>query len=81
MTPSKQFIRTYFMAFANDPIVNKLNIEVDSKAQADVEEGFKIYLIYYSLGQKKLIICFSDTARVTFNPRQQKFLLHFQYSY
>ena len=33
------------------------------------------------LGQKKLIICFSGTARVTFNPPHQKFLLHFQYSH
>ena len=38
--------------------------------------------IFLQLGQKKLIICFSDTARVTFNPPpHQKFLLHFQYSH
>ena len=30
----------------------------------------------HQLGQKKLIICFSGTARVTLNPPHQKFLLH-----
>ena len=42
---------------------------------------YKQRLITVNLGQKKLIICFSGTARVTFNPPHQKFLLHFQYSH
>ena len=49
-----------------------------------LEIFFKIHLNHVKfqlLGQKKLIICFSGTARVTFNPPHQKFLLHFQYSH
>ena len=33
--------------------------------------------IYISLGQKKLIICFSGTARVTFNPLASKIFIAF----
>ena len=33
------------------------------------------YILYHNLRPKKLIICFSGTARVTFNPQHKKYQL------
>ena len=36
------------------------------------------YVKFQTLGHKKLIICFSGTARVTFNPPASKIFIAFQ---
>ena len=52
-----------------------------TELQLNIASKYKKLRIKNIIRPKKIIICFSGTARVTFNPPNQKFLLHSQYSY
>ena len=62
----------------NDLMANKSgsdNVSLTKRNKAK-NENSENETTLAQLGHKKLIICFSGTARVTFNPPHQKFLLH-----